>query len=198
MTENKDLQCIEKVLNGNRQAYSFLVDKYKDRIFSLALKICTSYEDAEEVAQDAFVKAFTSLNSFKRKSSFSTWLYRITYNTAITMVRKRDNRVLQIEDFPVDSADFLRDGFDEEAAEKEYRLALLNFALQKLNSTDRAIVSLFYYQDATIEEIAKVIETSTSNVKVRLHRTRKKLSEIIGKNSNYKIEDHEEVREIQG
>ena len=189
-----DKYYIEKVLNGNRRAYSFLLERYKDKVYSLALKICTNTEDAEEIAQDVFVKAFRALDGFKHKSSFSTWLYRICYNSSITLVRKRNDSILQLEDFPVDSVDFIRDSFDEEEAEKEYRKTLINFSMQKLNSTDRAIISLYYFQELSLEEISGIVKTSKSNLKVRMHRARKKMEGIIIGEQNKKVEVYEEIR----
>ena len=95
-----DITYIEQVLAGNLNAYSHLVDRHKDRAFNLALRICGNTEEAEEITQDSFLKAFRSLSSFKMKSSFSTWLYRIVYNSSISNVRGRKNRVLSLEDFP--------------------------------------------------------------------------------------------------
>jgi len=84
-----DEKIIGQVLNGNRNAFALLVDKYKDRVFSLALGIVHNRELAEEIAQDAFIKAFTSLKKFRKDAGFSTWIYRITYNTAISETRKQ-------------------------------------------------------------------------------------------------------------
>ncbi|MEE4117058.1 MAG: RNA polymerase sigma factor [Marinilabiliaceae bacterium] len=198
MSRTEDDRCIEKVLNGDRQAYSRIVDRYSDRVYSLALKICSCTEDAEEIAQDAFLKAYRSLKSFRHKSSFATWLYRITYNTAITSIRKKKSDTLKIEDFPADSVDFLKECETEEEAEREYRTALLNFAIQKLDTNDRAIISLFYYQESSVEEIAGILNFSCSNVKVRLYRARRKLEEIIKENAEIIKFEPDEIRSFQG
>ena len=198
MSKAEDYKCIKKVLDGDRQAYSLIVDRYSDRVYSLALKICSCAEDAEEIAQDAFLKAYRSLKSFRYKSSFATWLYRITYNTAITSIRKRRFDTLKIEDFPADSVDFLKENENEEEAEREYQAALLNFAIQKLCAIDRTIISLFYYQESSVEEIAGVVKLSASNIKVRLHRARRKLEEIIEYNKEEIKYKHDEVRYFEG
>lgn len=177
-----DKYYIQKVTGGDRNAFSSLVDRYKDNVYSLALKMCNKTEEAEEVAQDSFMKAFRSLNKFKGKSGFSTWLYRITYNTAISSLRKRDSHLLQLEDFPADATDFIQDNNNEQTAEIEYKRTILNFALQKLNPDDRAIISMYYYQELTPEEIVKIMDIKKSNLKVKLHRARKKMREIIVKN----------------
>lgn len=128
-----DIFYINQVLEGSINAYSYIIDKHKDNVFNLAYRICGNREDAEEIAQDGFLKAFKSLKSFKMQSSFATWLYRIVYNTAISLVRTKKKGVLSLEDFPADAIDFLKYGTSEEEAENDFRNSLVNFALQKIN-----------------------------------------------------------------
>lgn len=174
-----DKYYLDQVLGGNRNAFAFIVDRYRDNVFSLAHKVCGSFEDAEEVAQDAFVKAFRSLSGFRFNSSFSTWLYRITYNSAISCIRKKKRSVLQLEDFPADAVDFIRDSQSEEMAEIEYRRTLLNFAILKLNADERALISMYYFQELEMDEIAAVVGLPKSNLKVKLFRARKKMEKTI-------------------
>ncbi len=107
MDPKDEIYFIRQVLEGKINAFSYLVDKHKDKAFNLAFRICGNREEAEEVAQDAFLKAYRSLKDFRRKSSFATWLYRIVYNTAISLVRTRKNRILSVEEFPADAVDFM-------------------------------------------------------------------------------------------
>ncbi len=176
-----DITYIEQVLAGNLNAYSHLVDRHKDRAFNLALRICGNTEEAEEITQDSFLKAFRSLSSFKMKSSFSTWLYRIVYNSSISNVRGRKNRVLSLEDFPADATHFIGYDADEEEADEEYRKSLVNFALQKLTEEERALITLFYYDELSPDEIADVTGINKTNLKVKLFRSRRKMQEIIEK-----------------
>ncbi len=179
---NSDRYYIDLVLSGKREAFSAIVERHKDKVYNLALKICGNNEDAEEIAQDSFIKVFRSLRSFKGKSSFSTWLYRIVYNTSITFVRKNKLDILRLEDFPVDSADFLRSNASEDEAEIEYMKMLLAYAIQKLDHEDRAIITMYYYQDLSYSEICSITGISRSNIKVQLFRARKKMQEILEKN----------------
>ena len=188
-----DLYYIEKVLIGNSQAFAELVDRHKDNVYTLAQKICGNPEDAEEVAQDSFIKVFRSLKSFRFKSSFHTWLYRIVYNTAITRLRQKRTDILKIEDFPVDAVDFLREGADEQYAEMEYKRALIRFALQKIDPDQRALISLHYWQELSIDEIASVSGLSHSNVKIRLFRARNRLKEIIKEVTEKEVYQHERI-----
>jgi len=179
---DSDRYYINLILSGNREAFAPIVERHKDNVYNLALKICGNREDAEEVAQDSFVKAFRSLSSFKGKSSFATWLYRIVYNTSMTFVRKNKLDILRLEDFPVDSVDFIRSNAMEEEAEIEYMKILLSYSMQKLDHEDRAIITMHYYQDLSHSEICSVTGLSRSNIKVRLFRARKRMQEIIEKN----------------
>jgi RNA polymerase sigma-70 factor (ECF subfamily) len=181
-----DKVYIDQVLAGNINAFSFIVDRHKDRAFNLAFRICGSREDAEEIAQDSFMKAFRSLGSFKMKCEFSTWLYRIVYNTAISHVRSERKDIVSLEDFPADAYDFTRDDPDDDD-EKEYRKELLGLAMKMINVEDRGLISLFYFDEMNIDEIASVTGLTRSNVKVRLFRARQKITEEIGKRLKRKM-----------
>ncbi|MBN1388033.1 MAG: RNA polymerase sigma factor [Bacteroidales bacterium] len=179
---NSDRYYINLILSGNKEAFSSIVERHKDNVYNLALKICGNREDAEEVAQDSFIKVFRSLSSFKWKSGFATWLYRIVYNTSMTFVRKNKLDILRLEDFPVDSVDFIGGNVMEDEAEIEYMKILLSYAMQKLDHDDRAIITMHYYLDMSHTEICSVTGISRSNIKVRLFRARKKIQETIEKN----------------
>ena len=153
--------------------------------------MCGSHEEAEELAQDSFLKAYRSLKSFKMKSSFSTWLYRIVYNTTISQLRAKKKGILSLEDFPADATDFIGTNTSEEEAEKEYRNSLVNFALQKINEDERGLISLYYYDEMSTDEISEVTGISKSNIKVKLFRARQKMLEIIEKVEKKKLIYHE-------
>ncbi len=176
-----DIFYIGQVLNGRTNAYTCLVDRHKDKAFNLAFRICGNREEAEEVAQDAFLKAFRGLKGFRMKSSFNTWLYRIVYNTAISLVRSRRKGVLSVEEFPADAIDFLTYNANEDEAENEFRKSLVSFALQKINEEERALISLYYYDEMDNNEISAITGISKSNIKVKLFRARQKMIEIISK-----------------
>jgi RNA polymerase sigma-70 factor (ECF subfamily) len=194
MDNKADTYYIEQVLEGRVQAFSHLVDRHKDRVFNLTLRICGNREEAEEVAQDAFLKAYRSLSSFKMKSSFATWLYRIAYNTAISCIRSRKKGILSLEDFPVTLADFAGNDTSEEEAEIEYRRSLVNFAMQKLDEDERGLISLYYYEEMNTDELSEVTGISKANIKVRLFRARQKMIGIIEKIEKKNLICHETGR----
>jgi len=170
-----DTFYLQQIMTGNVRAYAILVEKHKEMVFSIALKILHNREDAEEIAQDVFVKAYQSLANFKNEAKFSTWLYRIVYNTAISKVRKK-----KIELSPLDESTI--NNYSDDTSENQFllsddpdRFELLQKALQSLPEDENVIVSLFYQNDSSIEDISSVTGLTVANVKVKLHRIRKKL-----------------------
>jgi len=186
-----DIYYIEQILAGNSNYFSFIVDRHKDKAYNLAFRICGNHEEAEELAQDSFVKAYRSLGSFKMKSSFATWLYRIVYNTSISHVRIKKKVTLSLDDFPANATDFIGSNTSEEEAEREYKSSIVNFALQKITEEERGLISLYYYEDMNTDEISEITGISKSNIKVKLFRARQKMQEIIEKTEKKRLIYHE-------
>ena len=183
MTNQKDDYHIKRVLEGHADAFTPLVEKYKDMVFTLALRLLKNREEAEEVAQDVFVKSYQSLSGFKGKSRFATWLYSITYNACMDVIKRKkkyiisedismlnDTRVIQEED----ALSFLI---------KHDRNEAVNQTVAKLPEEDRAIIWCYYFEELSVKEIAKVVNLSPSNVKVKLHRSRKRLYTLLERNA---------------
>ena len=166
---------IDKVLNNDVNAYASLVDMHKDMVFTIALKIVRNREDAEEIAQDVFVKAYQSLATFKKESKFSTWLYRIVYNTAISKTRKKNIETTNINYNIVEnySEDDINDNLNR--LDNNEQKTIINTVLKKLNPEDHLLVTLYYFEEKSIDEISEIVNISQSNVKVKLFRIRKKL-----------------------
>jgi len=175
MKYQDDNHYIERVLNGDTAAYASLVAKHKNLVFSIALKILNNREDAEEIAQDSFLKAFQSLKSFERKSKFSTWLYRIVYNAAISKTRKKKLELIPMDNYIIHN--YADDNPDRgtETIEAEEKKVLMEKALELLPGEDNLLITMFYKGDNSIEDISDITGLSVSNVKVRLHRIRKKI-----------------------
>jgi len=179
MDAKPDEYYIEQTLNSNVNAYSFLVEKYKHMVFTLTLRIVKNREEAEEVSQDVFVKAYKNLENFKGDSKFSTWIYKIAYYASLDVI-KRNKRQVKTDDI-----DSLYDGDLENVQdtlkdlhEKE-RKKVINEAILKLNEEERIILTLFYFEELSIKEISKVVNLSDDNIKVKLFRSRKKLASIL-------------------
>lgn len=175
--ENKnDNYYIEKVLEGQTNYFSYIVERYQEIVFSIALKVLKNREDAEEMAQESFIKAYKSLHTFQGKAKFSTWLYRITYNTCISETRKKKQYFPSTDEVQIseEAEEMNLDGVPEENREK-----VVKAALEKLPEDEYTLVLLYYFEDQSIEEISKVTGLSESNTKVKLHRARKKLYTIL-------------------
>ncbi len=175
MIFQSDNYYIDKVLNDDVNAYTSLVEKHKNMVFTIALKIVRSREDAEEIAQDVFVKAYQSLSTFKKESKFSTWLYRIVYNAAISKTRKKKLETTNIDYDIVEnySEDDINNNLNR--LEENEQKKIINTVLKKLNAEDHLLVTLYYFEEKSVEEISEIANISQSNVKVKLFRTRKKL-----------------------
>lgn len=172
-----DKQYVHRVLRGDRDAFRHLVDNHKDIAYSLAYRISGNPSDAEEIVQDAFVKAYTKLKSFREDAAFSTWLYRIVYNTAVSWLRDRTKRKPE-SGYPEKTEHSLSDTY-EEKNDLENREHAVRWAITQLKPVDRTIVTLFYHEDQTLKEIAEVTGISENNVKIRLFRAREKMKTLL-------------------
>ncbi len=166
---------ISQIRAGDYNAFSILVDAHKDMVYSLCLKMTNSNENAEEIAQDSFVKAYQGLHKFKGKAKFSTWLYQITYYTCINFLRK--NKLTTTTDFPDNFEDSTAEILDQ--IQQDERRNYISKALAHLEPEERALITFYYLEERPVKEISEIMKMSISNVKVKLHRTRKKLYGIM-------------------
>jgi len=188
-----DTEVISRVLQGEQQLFATLVDRYKNYVFTLILRFTDNREDAEELSQDIFVKAYRSLSDFRGESKFSTWLYTIVRTTCITFLRKKkldttslDNEktFLQVEN--------RESGFRANQMESKSKQAMVNEAINLLSPNDAQLITLFYKGEQSLEEIGRIIGADPNTVKVKLHRARQRLREKMEKYFSH------EIREIQG
>lgn len=173
-----DNEIISRVLQGEQNAYAELVNKYQGYVFTLTLRMIKSREDAEEVAQDVFVKAYRSLADFRGEAKFSTWLYTITNTTCITFLRKKKLDVHSLDNERVfEVADSRDSGFRANMIEQKSRVNMVNEAITLLSPDDAEIITLFYKAEQNLEEIGRILHLEPNTVKVRLHRARGRLKE---------------------
>lgn len=171
-----DTQLIRHILDGDIRSYSVLINRHKDLAFTIAFRILNNREDAEEAVQDAFIKAYRGLPGFRQDSRFSTWLFRIVYNAAISKKRLQKSGIHYVDDLNAYQESYLETG-QEDTEEKGHRVEK---AMQKLPETDRVLITLFYINESSIDEIHKITGLTRSNIKVKLFRARKKLQELAG------------------
>jgi RNA polymerase sigma-70 factor (ECF subfamily) len=176
MMQHNDTQLIGRILDGDTSGYAVMVDRYKDLAFTIAYRILGKREDAEEVVQDAFVKAFQNLSAFRQKAKFSTWLYRIIYNTAISKQRQKKPVCQSIDEItvPDNRMEFI-------AEEEEDRHKILEIAMQQLPEDDRILLTLYYVDESSVDDLHSILGISKANVKIKLFRARKKLQELVTK-----------------
>jgi RNA polymerase sigma factor (sigma-70 family) len=184
-----DIELIEQTLAGNQAAYADLIKRHQRFVFTLAMRFSKNREDAEEIAQDCFVKAYRSLSSFQRQSKFSTWLYSIVYTTAMTFLRKKrvdtdsiddENTYIQLEN---------HSGYDVNSAENKSRSYYLNQAIGELLPDDAAIISLFYMGEQSLEEIGQTLGMAPNTIKVKLFRARQRLKEKLERNLKHEVKE---------
>lgn len=182
MKNISDFEIIESVKKGNSADFSILIDRYKNKAFSLLKRMLKNEFDAEEVLQDCFLKAFNSLSSFKQEAKFSTWFYKIVYNTALTKLSSK-KRKIENEMSSVDDHFDLEYNSDIQKFENIDISVLFNKLINQLPENYSAVISMFYLDEMSCEEISEVMKTSVSNVKVILYRSRNTLKEMILKNN---------------
>jgi RNA polymerase sigma factor (sigma-70 family) len=190
-TGTNDNEIISKVLRGEQSLYADLVKRYQNFVFTITLRYTTSREDAEEIAQDVFVKAYRSLADFRGEARFSTWLYTIVTTTCITFLRKKKLDIHSLDNEKVfETVESTDSGFRANQVEQKSKIQMVNKAIRLLSPDDAKLISLFYQGEQSLEEIGQIMGLESNTVKVRLHRARQRLKE--------KMETHfvQEVKDI--
>ncbi len=183
----EDKDYIKLTRQGDMRAFGLLVKKHQNLVFTLAIRMLKNHEEAQEAAQDSFVKVYQCLSSFEGKSKFTTWLYRIVYNECLGRLRKTKLHFTLVEDILNNSdepPDFM-DGF--EIMQLEERAELVKKGIQLLNSSEAVVLTLFYLEDQSIKEISKITGIMEANLKVQLFRGRKNLANALQKLYNKEL-----------
>lgn len=173
MHQTEDTYLIEQILAGNNRAFGELVDQYQVRVYNFVLNIIRHDEEAHEVVQDTFMKVYKSLSTFRGESKLSTWILRIAYFASLTRLRKKQPVLVDIQDH---TGSFEENNVAAQTELNDMKL-ILNQALANLSNDERGIVTLYYYNEQSIKEICEITGLKDSNVKIILHRSRKKLNE---------------------
>src|ERR1700709_2589682 len=185
-----DTELIELTLAGNQSAYADLVKRHQRFVFTLAMRFAKGREDAEEIAQDCFVKAYRSLASFQGQSKFSTWLYSIVYTTAMTFLRKKRIDTDSIEDEKTYiQIENRQNDYYANSAENNSRSFYLNKAIEQLMPDDATIITLFYKGEQSLEEIGQALGMEANTVKVKLFRARLRLKDRLERNLKHEAKE---------
>jgi RNA polymerase sigma-70 factor (ECF subfamily) len=167
-TDEKEL--IARILDGHAEDFGYFLERYSQEAFAIVVRLVPQQEDAEELVQDAFVRAFNHLETFGGRSSFSTWVCRIAYTTAISWLRKRRMKYLSIDDRPQ-----LTDTEVDEAFDDESRIEELRHAITLLKPDEQTLITLYYYDNRPLNDIAYILDVEPNTLATRLHRIRRKL-----------------------
>jgi RNA polymerase sigma factor (sigma-70 family) len=173
MTNDPDLPLIDRILAGEQNVFAQLIDCHKSYAYTISMKILQNKAEAEEASQDAFIKAYHNLKGFNREAKFSTWLYRIAFNTAISYKRKHHRHHMQTIENTVIPVQHEGEG----TLERNDKQHFLQLAMSKLSESDRTALSLFYLQEFSLEEIGEIMSTQANTIKVRIHRARQRVAD---------------------
>lgn len=175
-----DESLIQQAIAGRQSAYAMLVKRYEQYVFTLALRFVKNREDADEVAQDCFLRAFRYLPDFRGEAKFTTWLYKIVYSTSLNHLRKVNPDLVSLDD---DSRPLRLPGDTTPNAaytlERDDRNAALQRAISLLSPDDAGIITLFYLYEHSLDEICQMMDLTMTNAKTKLCRARQRLKTIL-------------------
>lgn len=179
MTTSTDHQLIENTLQGNTQAFSVLVERYQNFVFTIAVRMLRNREEAEEVAQDSFIKAFEALSTYRGEAKFSSWLYSIAYRKTLDRIRKNNNsRTIElVEEITETETEDIENALH--FIQIQERNKLIKKGIEQLPEQEVAIITFFYFEELSIKEISEITQLSEDNVKIKLYRSRKKLFTLL-------------------
>lgn len=181
-----DQHFITLIQQGNTAACKVIVDRYSAYVMSICMQILKNREEAEEVAQDTFVKAFKSLDSFNGTSKFRTWLYQIAYRTSIDCYRRR-KRVESIDEphyGNIAAQNSSMDNLDCQDLRNQ-----INKVLDMMNEEEAVMIKMFYFEEMNVKELCEILDMTDSNVKIKLFRARKKLKNLLKSHLNNELKE---------
>ena len=173
MKNQGDQIHIENVKKGDLASFAFLVDKYKNMAYTIAVKILGNVEDAEDAAQESFVKAYLQINAFQGNSKFSTWLYTIVYRTSVSKLQKNKIVTFAIDEDFDENYTYDYSGTQLDQLQSSEQSKFIKQAIQKLPEAEALLVTLFYMNENSVSEIEEITGLTASNIKVKLFRARK-------------------------
>ena len=167
-------RLIVRILEGHAEDYGYFLERYGGEVFAIVSRLVPNREDAEELTQDAFVRAYSRLDSFIGRSSFSTWVCRIAYTVAVSWLRKKRIKYLSIDDHPHAS-----DAEVDEVLDDESRLDELRHAISLLRPDEQMLLELYYFESRPLADIAYILDVEPGTIATRLHRIRRKLYSLM-------------------
>jgi RNA polymerase sigma factor (sigma-70 family) len=181
-----DSEYIQKILDGDVDAFRYFIEKYRNMAYTLAISIVKNAAVAEDVTQDAFLKAYKSLGKFEQRSKFSTWLYKIVSNEGLKRIRKKEFKYTNDPDELNDIQYSEINNSVSELTIKEQKY-FINKGLEKLLPNDSLMLRLFYLEEKSLIEICEITGLSNTNIKTILHRARKRFYTVLSKELKHEI-----------
>lgn len=173
-----EAERIHKILKGDTSSFGYFVDTYQDMALTIAFRICGNKQDAEDIVQNAYVKAYHNLHTFRSDSKFSTWFYRIVYNTAITET-KTSVYITEFEDYKTLEQNSFSDWDAIKCMEEQERKEMIEKVLNKMPKDESLVLTLFYLEENSIKDVVQIMGLTETNVKVKLHRARKRFGAMV-------------------
>ncbi len=179
MNHQPDQYYIQKVLEGDINAFSILVERYQNLVYTVVYRVVKNKEQAEEVAQDTFIKAYESLAKYRGEAKFSTWLYTIAYRKSLDLVKSNKRLITSelIEEINEGDIELVTDALSY--LQEQERKKIIAESILKLPQETAVLVTLYYFEEKNIKEIADIVGLTADNVKIKLFRSRKKLYSIL-------------------
>ncbi len=179
MDHQTDQYYITKTLKGEINAFSTLVERYQAFVYTIAYRVVKNKEIAEEVAQDSFVKAYESLNTYREEAKFSTWLYTIVYRKSLDIIKAGKKKMIfeSLGEIQENKISFIDNALYQ--LQVKERKKVISDSIMKLQEDEAIIITLYYFEEKNIREIAAIIDLTLDNVKIKLYRSRKKLYSIL-------------------
>ena len=168
--QTDEQELIARILDGHVEDFGYFLERYSQEAVAIVVRLVPQQEDAEELVQDAFVRAFNRLETYEGRSSFSTWICRIAYTTAVSWLRKRRMKYLSIDEQPK-----LTDAEVDETLDDESRIEELRRAITLLKPDEQTLITLYYYDNRPLNDIAYILDAEPNTLATRLHRIRRKL-----------------------
>ncbi|WP_299213903.1 RNA polymerase sigma factor [uncultured Aquimarina sp.] len=179
MNHQTDQYYIKQVLKGEVNAFSSLVERYQSLVYTIVFRMIRNKEEAEEIAQDTFIKAYKSLSKYRGEAKFSTWLYTIAYRKSLDAIKKNKRFVATelIEEISEGEVGVVNDALSY--LQDVERKRVISDSILKLPEEESAIITLYYFEEKSVKEIKEIVGLTEDNIKIKLYRSRKKLYSIL-------------------